>query len=197
VSRAVVLIGLCCAACGGSDAASSDAGADGARGDADAADAAAPDTAGASAAGVLFINEVMPSNTAACSDALGEFDDWVELYNAGDADLDLAGFTVTDDAALPTKAVLPAGVVVPAHGTLLLWADGQVQGVDHLSFKLDAAGEAFAIFAPDGAPIDAMTFAAATTDVSFARLPDGTGAFAPCARATCGALNGAACAAVP
>lgn len=150
----------------------------------------------AAAAGALVINEVMPSNTAACADGFGEFDDWVELYNPGAADLDLTGYTVTDDTAMPTRMTLPAGVVVPARGYKLLWCDDQVQGVDHLPFKLDAAGEQFAIYAPDGALIDSISFGMATTDASFARLPDGTGEFASCARPTCGAANGATCAAV-
>jgi hypothetical protein len=177
---AIYLLGL--AACGSDGAESADA--------ALAADAAAP-----TATGSLFINEVMPSNTAACADSFGEFDDWIELYNAGAADLDLTGYYVTDDVATPMKAQLPAGLIVPAQGFKLLWADDQVQGVDHLAFKLDAQGEQFAISAPDGTLIDSITFGEATSDVAFARLPDGTGDFASCAASTCGAANGASCAA--
>lgn len=171
-------------ACASDDAATTD----GATTDAATSDAPA------AAAGNLFINEVMPSNAAACADSFGEFDDWIELYNAGAADLDLTGYYVSDDTALAMKAQL-SGIIVPAHGFKLLWADDQVQGVDHLAFKLDAQGEQFAISAPDGALIDSITFGAATTDVAFARLPDGTGDFASCAVATCGAANGAGCAA--
>ena len=29
----------------------------------------------------ITINEVMASNSTACADTFGEFDDWVELYN--------------------------------------------------------------------------------------------------------------------
>lgn len=175
------------AACGGDDEAASTTI------DAAVTPDAAPDAAATTPA--LYINEVMPSNKTTCADSFGEYDDWVELYNAGATDLDLTGYYVTDDTAMPTKAQLPAGVVVPAHGYLLLWCDGQVQGVDHLSFKLAAEGETFAIYTPDGTLIDSLTFGAATTDVSFARLPDGTGDFVSCAHPTCGAANGATCAA--
>ena len=181
---------IACAACGGDDGGGDAA---------DTPDAAAPSPDAAvlppdasSPLGVLFINEVMPSNAAACADPFGEFDDWVELYNAGATDLDLTGFTVTDDTTTPAKATL-TGVTVPAHGYKLLWCDGQVQGVDHLSFKLEAKGEQFAIYLPDGSLIDSITFGKATTDVSFARVPDGTGDFASCAHATCGAANGTTC----
>lgn len=163
---------LSLAACGGGDPATPDA---------------------RSVVGVLVINEILASNTAACADPFGEFDDWVELYNAGDTELDLAGYTVTDDPAMPAKATLQAGLTIPAHGYKLLWCDGQVQGLDHLSFKLDAAGEAFAIFTPDGTLVDKVTFGAATTDISVARFPDGTGALAECNVPTCGTRNGASC----
>lgn len=146
--------------------------------------------AGPPGLGTLFVNEVMPSNTAACADPFGEFDDWVELYNAGSTDLELTGFYVSDDATQPMRVALQAGVTVPAGGFTLLWADEQVQGIDHLQFKLEAKGEMFLISAPDGTLIDQITFGMATTDVSFARLPDGTGEFASCAHPTCGASNG-------
>ncbi|MFT3697614.1 MAG: lamin tail domain-containing protein [Kofleriaceae bacterium] len=152
---------------------------------------AAPD--GPPGVGVLFVNEVMPSNTTACADPFGEYDDWIELYNSSSADLDLTGYYVSDDPTQPMREQLQAGVTVPAGGFKLLWADEQVQGVDHLQFKLEAKGESFLISAPDGTLIDTITFGAATTDVSFARLPDGTGAFADCPHSTCGASNGTSC----
>jgi hypothetical protein len=143
--------------------------------------------------GTLFVNEVMPSNATACADPFGEYDDWIELYNAGTEELDLTGFFVTDDLTMPMREQLPAGLTVPAHGFKLLWADDQVEGVDHLKFKLEAKGEMFGISAPDGTLLDMITFGAATADVSFARLPDGTGDFVSCAKSTCGASNGTTC----
>ncbi len=181
MSARLLIVAL--AACGGGNPAGVDA----------AGDAVASHDAAPSALGVLFVNEVMASNTAACPDEFGELDDWAELYNAGDTDLDLTGYSVTDETATPAKAVLPAGVIVPAHGYKLIWCDGQVQGPAHVSFKLSATGEAFAIYTPGGELIDQLGFGAATTDVSFARLPDGTGAFVSCTRSTCGASNGASC----
>jgi hypothetical protein len=41
-----------------------------------------------------------------------------------------------------------------------------------VNFKLDKAGEAIAMFAPDGTSVDAVTFGAQTTDVSEGRYPD-------------------------
>lgn len=159
--------------------------------DAKAIDAATVADAPPSVLGVLFINEVVPSNTASCMDVAGEFDDWVELYNSGAVAIDLGGFTITDDPAAPTKATFAAGVTVPAHGFLLVWADNQVQGLDHIPFKLDADAESITLFAPGGAQLDTYAWTvAAPTDNSYARVPDGTGAFVTSTTPTCGVTNG-------
>ncbi|MBI5547988.1 MAG: lamin tail domain-containing protein [Deltaproteobacteria bacterium] len=142
----------------------------------------------------IVINELVPSNQAGCADEQGELDDWVELYNKGDHDQSLEGYYVTDDPAVPLKKRLGAGLVVPARGVLLLWTDkSPEQGAAHLPFKLDAKGEAFQLRGPDEQLLDEYTFSDAATDVSFARFPDGDGAFASCTAPTCGAANGSAC----
>jgi hypothetical protein len=143
-------------------------------------------------ADVLRINEVMASNGAACADDAGEFDDWIELKNGGDAELVLDGITITDDRATPDKVALD-GLTIPAGGRLLLVADGTpAQGATHLPFRLSAAGEELLLFIGQ-AIIDEVTWTSALTDVSLARFPDGTGDFATCALSTCGEDNGAAC----
>lgn len=145
-----------------------------------------------SALGVLFLNEVMPSNTTTCGDIVGEFDDWIELYNSGATAIDLGGYSITDDPAKPKKATLAAGVTVPAHGFKLLWADDQIQGLDHVAFKLATAAESVTLFAPDGTQLDTYAWtSAALTDNSYARVPNGTGAFALTTTPTCGTTNGA------
>lgn len=143
----------------------------------------------------LFINEVMPSNATACADEAGKFGDWIELFNAGSADIDLNGWFISDDATAPTKRKFGTGLVVKAGGYLLLWADDTSAGAaNHLSFKLSAEGEAVVLSNPQQVVVDQMTWTNATENVSLARLPDGTGAFASCTKSTCGKANGATCA---
>lgn len=128
----------------------------------------------------LYINEFMASNATTTSDDLGEFDDWVELYNGGSASINLQNKFLTDNLTRPDKWALPAITLDP--GTfLLLWLDGQEeQGARHAPFKLSAAGESIGLFGQDDLgfyPIDTLTYAIQTTDVSFARTMDGTGDF--------------------
>ncbi|MFO7638840.1 MAG: lamin tail domain-containing protein [bacterium] len=128
-------------------------------------------------AGVVFINEFMASNSATVADPHGEYDDWVELYNAGETDVRLGAFSLTDDLTVPMKWPFP-DTVLPAGGYLLIWADGQPeQGQLHATFKLNAErGEQLGLYETDGDDIffvDTLSFGPQRTDTSRGRLPDG------------------------
>jgi hypothetical protein len=128
---------------------------------------------------LVRINEWMAGNTKTVADpADGDFDDWFELFNAGPNTVDLTAFTLTDDLDNPTKYTIPPGVILPAGGFLLVWADEEgsqnALGQDlHANFKLALAGEAIGLFAPDGTLIDSVVFGPQTDDVSEGRFPDG------------------------
>jgi hypothetical protein len=149
-------------------------------------------------AGKLVINEVCPSNKSGASDESGAFPDWLELYNGSSADINLKGFFISNDQEQLTKFMFNKDtLVVKAGGVLLLWADkDESDGDAHLSFKLSASGEVLTLSDPDRKVVDSMTWTNAgldITDKSYSRLPDGTGAFAWCAKGTPNKLNGSAC----
>ncbi len=122
----------------------------------------------------LCINEFMAANATTIPDETGAYVDWVELHNMTDEDVDLAGFTITDDLDTPDKHVLAAPLSVPAGGHLLLWADGQTDlGVDHLGFQLAREGEELGLYDPDGAVLNHLEYDEQATDWSAARMPDG------------------------
>ena len=56
----------------------------------------------------LVINELMSSNANNVSDEFLEFEDWVELYNAGSTPVPLGGKYLTDNLGDPDKFALPA-----------------------------------------------------------------------------------------
>lgn len=150
---------------------------------------------GDSAPATVAINEIMPSNmTSACTDELGGHADWIELYNTGSAEVDLEGMSVSDDPEIPLKKKLGSGLKIPAGGVILLWADDKTtQGPGHLPFKLSSDAEQFLIYDKGGKLIDQYSWTAASPDLSYARLPDGTGSFQICAIPTCGKVNGSSC----
>jgi len=142
----------------------------------------------------LYVNELMPLNHSALADEDGAFEDWLELYNAGDDALELEGYFVSDDPADPFKRRLGAGLRVGAHDVLLLWADSDPeQGSTHLSFKLAAAGETVLVTHPQGEVVDSVEWTDAPADQVFARFPDGSGEPILCATPTPGERNGSAC----
>jgi hypothetical protein len=122
----------------------------------------------------LFINEFMASNSVTITDPdFKEYGDWIELYNPGDASVNLRGYSITDLFALPRKYVVAADLIVPAHGCYIIWTDDH-NNRNHANFKLSASGEMIGLFDPAGNIVDSVTFGAQVNDVSSGRYPNGT-----------------------
>ena len=127
----------------------------------------------------LFINEFIASNDFGATDDFGDTDDWIEIFNAGDTAVDIGGMYLTDTLASPTMWQVPtddaAATTIPSGGYLVIWCDNEViQGTLHSNFKLGAGGEAIGFYTSGGIEIDSLTYPAQTTDVSQARMPDGS-----------------------
>lgn len=137
----------------------------------------------------LAINEFVANNAFGITDENGEFEDWIELYNASAAPFPLAGLTITDDRTSPAKAAMNPDLVVPGGGYLLLWAD-QDAGDTHLPFKLAREGGAIGVYAADGSVIDAVEYGQQSSDVALARVPDGYDRFIETNAPTPRASNG-------
>lgn len=146
----------------------------------------------------IRINEVLPSNGSGCADEANERNDWIELYNTSNKAVDLAGYSLTDDTASPDKSVIPEGVTIDAKSALLFWADATPdQGKTHLKFKLSSTAEEVVLYDEEGRQADLVRWGdsssqvlyQAYSDVSFARVPDGTGEWKRCASPSCGRDN--------
>ena len=123
------------------------------------------------------------------SDGVGQHDDWIELYNPSSSAVDLTGAYLTDTRDDLKKWRFPYGSIIEAQGYLVAWADkGLGQPGLHTSFRLKRAGDEVILSAADGTVIDSVSFDEQTTNVTYARLPNGSGPFAS-ATATIGANN--------
>ena len=122
----------------------------------------------------LVVNEFLAINDNVNPDPAGEYDDWLEIYNPSENEIELGGIFLTDDLASPTKWAFPDTFISP-ESFILVWCDDDPQqGVLHATFKLSGNGEQVGIFDRDGiTPIDTLTFAAQLHDTSFGRYPDG------------------------
>ncbi len=137
----------------------------------------AASAAGSSAKGVV-VNELVASNTNGATDEAGDFEDWIELYNTNAIAVDLSGLYLSDSPTNLLKWKIPTGTTIPANGYLLVWADEEAaEGPLHANFKLSASGESVILSDSTSAIIDQITFPAQTANMSYARVPNGTGGF--------------------
>ena len=72
----------------------------------------------------VIINEFLAANGKTNNDDEGDSSDWAELYNTSNEDIDLEGWTISDDAAEPQKWTFPS-ITIPAGGYLLVWLSGK------------------------------------------------------------------------
>jgi len=125
----------------------------------------------------LVINELLASNASFGTDEGGGTPDWIELYNNTGSTIDLTGYYLSDDATDLTKWEIPV-MSISAGGYQIFWADNDtLQSSIHTNFKLSASGETLLLVDPSLNVVDQITFGAQTTDESYARYPNGTGAF--------------------
>ena len=71
-----------------------------------------------------IISEFMASNRTTLADGDGNFSDWIEIFNAGDQAIDLAGHHLTDTPSNLTRWTFPT-VNLPAHGQMIVFASGR------------------------------------------------------------------------
>ena len=126
--------------------------------------------------GDVVINEFMASNDMTQVDQDGEYDDWIELYNNSNLDIDLSGYFLSDNSEDIMSWQIPAGTVISANGYLMIWADkDEEQEGLHANFKLSSAAESIILSDSDGSILDEVSYADQTTDISYGRFPNGTG----------------------
>jgi len=86
----------------------------------------------------IVINEYSCSNRNGLTDAFGEQEDWVELYNATGSPVDISGYYLSDKSGNLTKWQIPAGVSVPANGYTMVFGSKRdlVSGAElHTNFS--------------------------------------------------------------
>ncbi|WP_367391605.1 CotH kinase family protein [Lewinella sp. LCG006] len=123
----------------------------------------------------VLINEICASNNASIEDEFGAFPDWIELYNAGENALNLAGYSLSDDPADPAKWSFPEIILEPDDWLLVFASDRNVVATNpHTNFKLSASGENVVLSNPAGLIVDQLNFPALSEDQSYGRLLDGS-----------------------
>ncbi|WP_229792640.1 CotH kinase family protein [Ulvibacter litoralis] len=128
--------------------------------------------------GALVINELMADNDSTVADPDGEYDDWIELYNNSTETVSLDGLYLSDDATDLLKWEFPDGLSLAPDSYLIVWCDEDLdQDGLHADLKLSSGGESAILSYADGTIIEDITFGEQQTDMSYSRIPNGTGDF--------------------
>ena len=107
----------------------------------------------------MVINEVLAQNTSGQTDEAGDNEDWVELYNNNDFEVDLSGFYLSDNATNVIKWQFPEGTVIAANEYLIVWADDEEdEGEFHSSWKISVDGESVTLSNPQRNLVDQVIF---------------------------------------
>jgi hypothetical protein len=133
----------------------------------------------------IVINEIMPANSSTAHDQNGEFDDWIELYNLSDSTINVSGYYLSDSKSNQTKWSFPTGTEIQSDSFLIVWIDNDtLQTGLHANFKLSSLGETVILLNADVDLLDMVSYGEQPVEIgqplvekSFARIPNGTGAF--------------------
>jgi hypothetical protein len=110
--------------------------------------------------GGVRLNEFLP--VPAQDGIIDEFDEWVELYNAGSSAVDLGGWFLDDGEGDSDPYRIPEGTVLPSGGFILF--HGRTTGV-----VLDDTGDAVRLLDPTGAVAEVVVFGQLAPNASYSR----------------------------
>lgn len=123
----------------------------------------------------VYITEVMVSNASVATGVTGLTADYIELYNASAAPVDLSNYGLSDTLNRPRKWQFPLGSVIEPGEYKVIVLDGQTTLSSyyelHTNFKLSKSGETVISFCdPTGKVLDRIPLPAdVPTDQSFGR----------------------------
>ena len=130
----------------------------------------------------VVINELSATKSKKAVDDFGEREDWIELFNPSNREIDLEGFYITDNLLNKQKHKLegqPGSLTIAPGAYMILWADDHThQGSRHLSFKLSSSGEDVGLYEMVNGELithDELVYGKLPDGFSFARIPNASG----------------------
>ncbi|MBN2214816.1 MAG: CotH kinase family protein [Bacteroidales bacterium] len=101
----------------------------------------------------LVISEFMALNNSVIQDEDGDYSDWIEIYNADMAEINLGGWYLTDEDDNYSKWAFP-DLAIDTGEYLVVFASGKDRKLEkdklHTNFKLSSSGEFLGLGKPDG-----------------------------------------------
>jgi len=128
---------------------------------------------------MVWINEIMPTNTSFITNNLGAYAPWAELYNAGTNNVALGNsYYLSDSYTNLTRWAFPSGVVITNDKRLLVWCDGgvSVPGYLHAGFVMNSASGSVVLARVSGTQttvVDYVNYSGLGTNESYGSYPEG------------------------
>jgi len=124
--------------------------------------------------GKLIVTEFMEKNKATLRDEDGDFSDYVELYNAGDEAISLAGFRISDNPE-QNGWKFPNVSIEPGEYLLVFASNKEKSGGAELHADFAISGdEGVYLKSPGGSIIFEALCGGCSSDVAMQRLEDGS-----------------------
>ncbi|MBL7765705.1 MAG: CotH kinase family protein [Chitinophagaceae bacterium] len=126
----------------------------------------------------VMINEYSCSNTTTVLDAYNQRNDWMELYNAGGAAVNLTGYYLSDDPNNPMKWQIPTATPINPAARKMVYFSGRGvvhagTGQIHPDFKLrQTLGEWIILSDPSGVLVDSVHLRITQRNHSWGRTTD-------------------------
>ena len=141
----------------------------------------------------IYINEYSPNSTQTLMDDEGEFVAWVEIYNSTADEVNLKGFSLTDDARDKEKWVFP-DYKIAAGGYGVVYLSGKDKDYAggrtiHSTFKLNGEEESLQLYSKTGHLVDECEVFEIFANLSCGRVRENPEKFAFFARPTPGRRN--------
>jgi len=127
----------------------------------------------------IIINEYSASNLNQFPDNFAKYEDWIELYNSSDQEVNLNGWYLSDKQDNLTKWKFDKDVMIGANSFFTVWCSGRDSINDdavHTNFKLTQTkgNEVLVLSTPDELLINSIPMEITQLDHSRARLTNGS-----------------------
>jgi len=143
--------------------------------------------------GGLRINEYSTNSTETLMDDEGEFVSWVEIYNGTEKEVNLKGYSLSDDKLDKQKWIFPEYRIAPGgYGVVYLSGKDKAYGggrTIHCNFKLNGKEETLYLFSKTGHVADEVSVYELFSNLTCGRTNENPDKFAFFARPTPGRKN--------
>jgi len=129
-------------------------------------------TDGQASVASVVLSEICSSNAGILMDEDGDYPDWIEFKNVGDASVSMKGWSLSDRVDTQDAWLFP-DVILEPKDHLLIFASGKdrrlVRDSLHTSFRINADGEPVVLRDAEGRVVDAVRLGALEPDTSLGR----------------------------